>query len=613
MFNSNVSAKLLATLFFFLAIPLAWPAESRAALLQLSWGDNSNNEDGFKIERATGATGTFTQIALTGANVTSLADSNATAGTNYCYRVRAYNAGGDSAYSNAACGTAAATTVNLSIAKSGAGNGTVTSAPAGINCGATCAGNFATSTAVTLTATAAAGSVFTGWSGDPDCSDGSVTMNVGKSCTATFQLQSSTLSVNLVNAITSAGAGAGSVTSSPAGINCGTDCSETYLSGTSVTLTAVPASGSAFSGWSGAGCSGTSNCTLTIAGATSVTATFVRQGFTLTVNKSGNGTVTSDLSGIDCGSTCSASYAGGPSVTLTPTPASGATFLGWTGAGCSGTSSCTIIMTADATVTAAFSGRVAASIGVFRPQTGEWLLDLDGNGAFDDCTVDRCVQGFGQQGDLPVVGSWTNTQTTLLGVFDTSTAAWHLDLDASGALDGCELDSCAYAFRQPGDLPVVGDWTGTGQKRRGVYRPATRRWYFDLNGDGDFDRCRTDRCTKAFGAAGDLPVVGDWNGNGKDKIGVFRPSTGKWILDLNNSRTVNKCRYDLCIFSFGLPGDLPVVGDWNGDGVDKVGVFRPSTGEWFLDFNGNETWDGCDVDACLFFGQAGDLPVVGKW
>ncbi|MGH7770599.1 MAG: InlB B-repeat-containing protein [Candidatus Binatia bacterium] len=613
MFNSNISAKLLAAFFFFLIMPLAWPAESRAALLQLSWADNSNNEDGFKVERATGATGTFTQIALTGANVTSLADSNATAGTNYCYRVRAYNTGGDSAYSNAACATAAAITVNLSIAKAGSGSGTVSSAPSGINCGATCAGSFAASTAVTLTATAAAGSAFSGWSGDPDCSDGSVTMNTDKSCTATFQLQSSTLSVNLVNAITSAGAGAGSVTSAPAGINCGTDCLETYLNGTAVTLTAVAASGSVFSGWSGAGCSGTGSCTVVIASATSVTATFAPQSFTLTVIKAGNGTVTSGLSGIDCGSTCSASYAGGASVILTPTPASGATFLGWTGAGCSGTSSCTIIMTANATVTAAFSGQIAASIGVFRPQTGEWLLDLDGNGAFDDCTVDRCVQAFGQQGDLPLVGSWTNTEITLLGVFDTNTAAWHLDLDGSSALDGCELDTCGYTYGQPGDLPVVGKWTKNGPIRIGFFRPSTRRWYLDLNGNGDVDGCKKgDRCTRVFGKEGDLPVVGDWNGKGRTKIGVYRPSTGHWILD-NGNGTVNKCGQDRCAISFGLPGDLPVAGDWDGSGTDKIGVFRPTTGEWFLDHNGNREWDGCEVDACLTFGQTGDLPVVGKW
>jgi hypothetical protein len=270
-------------------------------------------------------------------------------------------------------------------------------------------------------------------------------------------------------------------------------------------------------------------------------------------------------------------------------------------------------MTADTTVTAAFSGRIAASIGVFRPSTGEWLLDVDGNGAFDGCDVDRCSEVLGEQGDLPVVGAWTNSDTTFLGVFDPITASWYLDLNGNGMLDGCEVDTCGYSLGEPGDLPVVGDWTGNGQKRLGVYRPSTRKWYFDINGNGNLDSCTTDICTKSFGAAGDLPVVGDWTGSGKDKIGVFRPSTGKWVLDTNGNRTVNTCSKDRCITSFGLPGDLPVVGDWNGTGKDKVGIFRPATGDWLLDFNGNGKWEGCDVDACLSFGQSGDLPVVGKW
>src|SRR5262249_14111231 len=66
--------------------------------INLTWIDNSNTEDGFKIERLSG--GTWTEVATVGANVTSWSDSGLTAGTTYTYRVRAYNAGGNSAYTN---------------------------------------------------------------------------------------------------------------------------------------------------------------------------------------------------------------------------------------------------------------------------------------------------------------------------------------------------------------------------------------------------------------------------------------------------------------------------------------------------------------------------------
>ena len=74
--------------------------------------------------------------------------------------------------------------------------------------------------------------------------------------------------------VSKAGSGAGSVVSAPGGINCGTVCSGAYLAGTAVTLTAAPASGSTFTGWSGGGCSGTAPCTISGNGSVAVTATF---------------------------------------------------------------------------------------------------------------------------------------------------------------------------------------------------------------------------------------------------------------------------------------------------------------------------------------------------
>src|SRR3989338_5202130 len=155
--------------------------------------------------------------------------------------------------------------------------------------------------------------------------------------------------------VTTSGTGSGNVTSSSAGINCGSDCSKAYESGTSVTLTAAADSGSVFTGWVG-GCSGTGDCTITIDANKSVTANFNKATYTFTVTTSGTGSgnVTSSSAGINCGSDCSKAYESGTSVTLTAAADSGSVFTGW-GDGCSGTDTCTITINADTSVTANFN------------------------------------------------------------------------------------------------------------------------------------------------------------------------------------------------------------------------------------------------------------------
>jgi len=128
---------------------------------------------------------------------------------------------------------------------------------------------------------------------------------------------------------------------------------------------------------------------------------------------------------------------------------------------------------------------------------------------------------------------------------------------------------------------------------------GNHRW--DSSGDGLYN----------FGRPGDLPVTGDWNGDGITDIGVFRPSTGQWLLDLNGNH-----RWDSSgdgLYNFGRPGDLPVTGDWNKDGVTEIGIFRSSTGEWRLDLNANDRWDGNGEDSLYIFGKSGDRPVTGEW
>jgi hypothetical protein len=257
------------------------------------------------------------------------------------------------------------------------------------------------------------------------------------------------------------------------------------------------------------------------------------------------------------------------------------------------------------------------TIGVFRPDMTEdqWLLrNSNSAGNADNYFL------YGGPGDRPVVGDWNGSGARSVGVFrpvgtslnPSSAALWYLhNTNAAGNAD------IIFAYGEAGDLPVAGDWTGSGTTTIGLYRPAgsplnqttTAQWLLrNSNAAGNPD------ISFFYGGPGDLPVVGDWDGNGTTTIGLFRPAGSpsnnttedQWLLRNSNS-TGNA---DLS-FSYGGPGDQPVVGDWNGSGTTTIGVFRPgiSQDQWLLR-NSNSAGK---PNISFLYGGNGDLPVVGNW
>lgn len=159
----------------------------------------------------------------------------------------------------------------VAVSKAGTGNGTVTSSPGGISCGSTCSHAYPVETSVTLTATAATGSTFTGWSGacggTATCT---VSTNAAAAVTATFNVTAEKLTV------AKKGDGKGTVSSYPTGINCGRACSQSFDYGTPMIMRAKAAKGSSFAGWSGACKSKSAGCTFLMNAAKSLKATFVK-------------------------------------------------------------------------------------------------------------------------------------------------------------------------------------------------------------------------------------------------------------------------------------------------------------------------------------------------
>ena len=110
----------------------------------------------------------------------------------------------------------------------------------------------------------------------------------------------------------------------------------------------------------------------------------------------------------------------------------------------------------------------------------------------------------------------------------------------------------------------------------GIYRPSSGIWGLDQNGDGVWNGVSGGDASACMGNPGDIPISGDWNGDGKDKIGLFRNYLwgDMWLLDYNGDRAWEGTSGGDQYAIFGSTGDVPVVGDWNGNGKDEIGVYR---------------------------------------
>jgi hypothetical protein len=376
--------------------------------------------------------------------------------------------------------TSATANETLTLTKDGTGAGTVTSSPAGINCGSTCSSSFAQGTLVTLTATPSGGSTFTGWSGSGCSGTGAcqVTMDEAKAVTATFTLNTYELAV--------IADGNGSVESVPAGIACPADCSETYNHGTSVTLTPSPDSGWTFGGWSGA-CTGTAACVVAMTEAKSVTATFL-QLFTVNVSKAGagSGTVSIEPGGIGCDLPCSPEFPDGTEVVLTATPDPSSLVTSWSGCDSDEGDECTVVVNGTEDITVTFATGFVVDVEV----TGGGTVDA---GSFSCDSV--CSEVF--ESDTTVRFTATPDPG---GVF----IGWSGDVDECDAdLEWCDIviddtKSIVAAFDDPPGAPAIT-----------VVRPFVRKKPFPISwsatGADTYDlSVRAAKYDGAFGAFQDL-------------------------------------------------------------------------------------------------------------
>lgn len=176
-----------------------------------------------------------------------------------------------------------------------------------------------------------------------------------------------------------------------------------------------------------------------------------------------------------------------------------------------------------------------------------------------------------------------------VALFNGATGEWHLR-SANGSIT-------SFFYGNPGDTPLMGDWDCDGIETVGMFRPSNGFAYLRNSNDFGFGDVEF-----FFGIPGDIPIVGDWDNDGCDSLGVFR---GGHVF-LTNALETAFADID---FWFGIPGDSPFTGDFDNDGLTEIGLFRESTG--FAYMRNDYTSGVADHD--FFFGIPGDQIIAGDW
>ena len=187
-------------------------------------------------------------------------------------------------------------------------------------------------------------------------------------------------------------------------------------------------------------------------------------------------------------------------------------------------------------------------------------------------------------------------QEERVGLVNTASGEWHLRHSPASVV--------SFYYGNPGDSPFLGDWDCDTVATPGLFRTSDAFAYLRNSAtQGNAD------VRFFFGNPSDIPLAGDFNGDGCDTLSLYRPSEARFYI-INklgeNEGGLGAAEYS---FLFGNPGDKPVVGDWDGDGIDEIGLRRETTGYFYY----RNTLTTGAADGRFFFGDPGDRLVSGDW
>jgi subtilisin-like proprotein convertase family protein len=242
-----------------------------------------------------------------------------------------------------------------------------------------------------------------------------------------------------------------------------------------------------------------------------------------------------------------------------------------------------------------FDGDDKTDLSVFRPAEGNWWVQRS--------TAGLQVTTWGVASDTLVPGDYNGDGKTDWAVFRPSNSAGVADfyiLLPNNLLGGGSYILQGAEWGIVGDIPVNGDFDGDNKSDVAVFRPSEGRWYILNSGAPTTGPSNT---VELFGLNGDIPVSVDSDNDGKTNLAVYRPSNHTFYVARNSGSPATN--FDA--FVFGQTGDRLVTADYNGDGKTDLAVYRPSTGQWII----RSSVDG--TTSFTSFGNSTDIPVPGDY